>query len=179
MLEAVSSRNVVGNADTIKRNFNMDIKIGDLTHPQVIQLLMEHLEDMYATSPADSVHALDLDALQAEGVTFYTCWKQDMLLGCVAIKRLNAESVELKSMRTKIEARNQGVGARLLEHVLFEAKSMGFKTISLETGSHNFFESACRLYEKFGFEYCEPFADYLPDPHSLFMCYDFKHWQQS
>ncbi|KPA50985.1 GCN5 family acetyltransferase [Photobacterium leiognathi subsp. mandapamensis] len=155
----------------------MDIKIGDLTHPQVIQLLMEHQEDMYATSPADSVHALDVDGLKTDDVTFYTCWERETLLGCVAIKRLDADHAELKSMRTKIDARNRGVGARLLEYVLVEAHSLGFKTISLETGSHNFFESACRLYEKFGFEYCEPFADYLPDPHSLFMRYDFKQWQ--
>lgn len=147
----------------------MDIRIDDLTGGEVIQLLEEHLQDMYATSPPESVHALDVEALKSPQITFYSGWKEQTLLGCVAIKSLNDKHAELKSMRTSTHARNQGVASRLLAHALEQASAKGFKTVSLETGSQAFFHPARSLYEKYGFQYCGPFADYDEDPNSRFM----------
>nr|WP_250210290.1 GNAT family N-acetyltransferase [Vibrio campbellii] len=132
-------------------------------------MLEEHLQDMYATSPPESVHALDLDKLKVPEVTFWTGWKGEQLLGCAAIKELDGQHAELKSMRTKPAARNQGVASQLLIHVIEHAKQKGLRRLSLETGSMEFFEPARLLYEKHGFVYCEPFGDYELDPNSQFM----------
>ncbi len=147
----------------------MRIEIDDLERPQVLALLEEHLQDMYATSPPESVHALDVSKLKLPSITFWTGWDGEQLLGCVAISQLEDGHAELKSMRTTPSARKQGVASRLLNHVIEQAKHQGIQRLSLETGSMAFFEPAHRLYEKHGFTYCEPFGDYQPDPNSRFM----------
>ncbi|EJG0102834.1 GNAT family N-acetyltransferase [Vibrio parahaemolyticus] len=147
----------------------MRIEIDNLERPPVIALLEEHLQDMYATSPPESVHALDVSKLKLPSITFWTGWDGDQLLGCVAMSQLEDGHAELKSMRTTPSARKQGVASRLLNHVIEQAKHQGIQRLSLETGSMAFFEPAHRLYEKHGFVYCEPFGDYQPDPNSRFM----------
>ncbi|HHF2937469.1 GNAT family N-acetyltransferase [Vibrio diabolicus] len=147
----------------------MRIEIDDLERPQVLALLEEHLQDMYATSPPESVHALDVSKLKLPSITFWTGWDGEQLLGCVAMSQLEDGHAELKSMRTTPSARKQGVASRLLNHVIEQAKHQGIQRLSLETGAMAFFEPAHRLYEKNGFAYCEPFGDYQPDPNSRFM----------
>ena len=146
-----------------------DIRPGDLDDERVIRLLSDHLEDMFATSPAESVHALEVSGLSAPGVTFCTIAEGDDLLGCVALKELDSEHGELKSMRTDAAARGRGLGARLLEHVLAESAHRGYRRVSLETGSQDFFLPARTLYAKAGFRECGPFGDYRLDPNSVFM----------
>ena len=145
------------------------IERGDLADERVIRLLTDHLTDMFATSPAESVHALDVPGLSVPEVTFWTIADGDQLLGCVALKELNAEHGELKSMRTDAAARGRGLGARLLEHVLDEAVRRGYRRVSLETGSQDFFRPARALYAKYGFRETGPFGDYELDPNSVFM----------
>ncbi|HHF3037317.1 TPA: GNAT family N-acetyltransferase [Vibrio diabolicus] len=147
----------------------MRIETDNLERPQVLALLEEHLQDMYATSPPESVHALDVSKLKLPSITFWTGWDGEQLLGCVAISQLEDGHAELKSMRTTPSARKQRVASRLLNHVIEQAKHQGIQRLSLETGSMAFFEPAHRLYEKHGFVYCEPFGDYQPDPNSRFM----------
>ncbi|MDR6905035.1 putative acetyltransferase [Agromyces sp. 3263] len=152
----------------------IDIQIGDLTDERVIRLLTDHLDDMFATSPAESVHALDVSALAASGVTFWTIADGDDVLGCVALKELDPEHGELKSMRTDAAARGRGLGARLLEHVLAESRRRGYRRVSLETGSQDFFAPARALYAKYGFSETGPFGDYALDPHSVFMTLELR-----
>ncbi|EGU59874.1 acetyltransferase [Vibrio nigripulchritudo ATCC 27043] len=147
----------------------MEIKIDLLDGQEIIALLNEHLEDMYATSPPESVHALDLDALKKPDITFWSAWDEGELLGCAALKQLDETHAEIKSMRTARTARNRGVASQLLKHVLNVANERNYSRLSLETGSMEFFKPARTLYEKHGFEYCPPFADYQPDPNSEFM----------
>ncbi|CCN71943.1 GNAT family N-acetyltransferase [Vibrio nigripulchritudo] len=147
----------------------MEIKIDLLDGQEIVALLNEHLEDMYATSPPESVHALDLDALKKPDITFWSAWDEGELLGCAALKQLDDNHAEIKSMRTARTARNRGVASQLLKHVLNVAKERNYSRLSLETGSMEFFKPARTLYEKHGFEYCPPFADYQPDPNSEFM----------
>jgi putative acetyltransferase len=146
----------------------MQIVIDDPSQPDVVQLLAEHLDDMYATSPPESVHALDVTALQVAGVTFWTARRDGELLGCAAIKELDPAHAEVKSMRTTSAARGTGVGRALLTRVLDEARARGYTRVSLETGSQDFFEPARQLYLSSGFRECGPFADYVLDPHSVF-----------
>ncbi|GAA1963484.1 GNAT family N-acetyltransferase [Agromyces allii] len=141
---------------------------GDLTDPRVLRLLEDHLADMHATSPAESVHALDVSGLSDPAVTFWAVSDGEAVLGCVALKQLSPEHGELKSMRADAAARGQGLGRRLLEHVLDEARSRGYARISLETGTEDFFAPARALYEKAGFTVCPPFGSYELDPNSAF-----------
>ena len=152
----------------------MDIKIDDLSGGEVIELLEEHLADMYATSPPESVHALDIKDLKSTEITFFSAWKENQLLGCVAIKELDTQHAELKSMRTTQFARQSGVASKLLQHVLDTAAARQYQQISLETGSEDYFKPARNLYEKFGFDYCEPFSDYELDPYSQFMTIELR-----
>lgn len=145
------------------------IDLGDLADERVIRLLTDHLADMFATSPAESVHALDVSGLAVPEVTFWTIAEGDDLRGCVALKELDAGHGELKSMRTDAAARGRGLGARLLEHVLAEAARRGYRRVSLETGTQEFFRPARTLYARYGFRECGPFGDYRRDPNSVFM----------
>jgi putative acetyltransferase len=147
----------------------MHIRSGELDHPQVIALLREHLRGMAELSPPESVHALDLDGLKRPEVSFWSAWDEDDLLGCGALKQLDAEHGEIKSMRTAAAHRRRGVAAALLEHLLGEAGRRRYRRLSLETGSMEGFEPARSLYARYGFDYCGPFADYRDDPNSVFM----------
>jgi putative acetyltransferase len=147
----------------------MEIAVDDLTGPEIAAFLREHVEEMRATSPQDSMHALDLAALRAPGITFWSVHDEGRLVGCGAIKRLDDRHAEVKSMRAAADRKRSGIASAMLEHILAEARARGFSRLSLETGSGSHFEPARRLYEKFGFEYCGPFGDYRLDPHSVFM----------
>lgn len=147
----------------------MEIKVDDLSDPRIHDLLDEHLMNMMSISPPESVHALDLDDLRKPEITFWAAWEDEDLLGCGALKELDAAHAEVKSMRTASAHRRKGVASQILAHILDEAKGRGYKRISLETGSMGEFEPARRLYELFGFEYCGPFGDYRDDPNSVFM----------
>ena len=147
----------------------MQIAVEDPAGPEVAAFLGEHLADMFATSPAESVHALDPEALAAPDITFWTAREDGVLLGCAALKDLGEGHAEIKSMRTPTAARRRGVGALLLDHVLAEATARGLTRVSLETGAEDYFAPARALYASRGFGECPPFAHYLPDPNSVFL----------
>ena len=147
----------------------MEIKLDDLTGPAIAELLREHLANMAENSPPESVHALNIEQLRQPDITFWSVWTDGELLGCGALKELSARHGEIKSMRTVSRHRRKGVAARLLEHILEEAKKRSYTRVSLETGSMEAFAPAHRLYASFGFRHCGPFADYIEDPNSLFM----------
>ncbi len=147
----------------------MRIVEDDLSGPQIAEFLWEHVREMRSITPLESKHALDLDGLRTPEVTFWSVMDGDTVVGCGALKRLDPAHAELKSMRTAVARKRSGIASLLLGHIIAEAGRMGFTRLSLETGSADFFLPARRLYEKFGFGYCEPFADYRPDPHSVFM----------
>jgi len=124
---------------------------------------------MHELSPPESVHALDIDGLKTPDISFWTARENGRLLGCAALKELDPEHGEIKSMRTPEQLRRRGAGRALLEHILQEARARGYRRLSLETGSMAGFEPARRLYARYGFRPCPPFADYGLDPHSVFM----------
>jgi putative acetyltransferase len=146
-----------------------DIRLDDLDGPEIAELLSEHLREMHVHSPPESVHALDLDALKRPDITFWSIWSGEKLVGCGALKELDSEHGEIKSMRTANAFRGRGAGKAVLRHIIDEAIRRGYKRLSLETGSMEAFEPARCLYASHGFEYCGPFADYDLDPYSVFM----------
>jgi putative acetyltransferase len=147
----------------------MDIRVDDLKSPEIIQLLRVHLQSVALHSPAESVHALDLDALRKPEVMFWSVWENSELMGCGAIKELDPRHGEIKSMRTASQHLRKGVAARLVGHILEESRRRFYQRLSLETGSMDAFAPARSLYAKFGFKPCGPFADYVEDPYSVFM----------
>ena len=147
----------------------MDLRLDDLRHPAVIALLQEHLDWMHRISPPESVHALDLAALRRPDITFWTLWDGDALAGCGALRELTQAHGEVKSMRTAQTRLRRGVAARMLEHILAEARRRGYGRLSLETGSMAYFAPARALYARAGFSPCAPFGDYVDDPNSVFM----------
>jgi putative acetyltransferase len=135
----------------------LEIKIDDLRGPEIAALLLEHMSHMERVSPPESRHALNIDGLRQPGVTFWSAWQDGALLGCAALKELDA--VHLR----------KGVAAALLQHVIDVAGQRGYDRISLETGSMDYFDPARTLYAKFGFVCAGPFASYRDDPNSVFM----------
>lgn len=147
----------------------MLIRVDDLAGAEIRALLEEHLADMHAISPPESVHALDLDGLRRPEITFWTVWSGAALLGCGALKELSPDHGEVKSMRTARAHRRSGVARAMLAHIVAEARRRGYERLSLESGSMAEFAPARALYESFGFGYCGPFAGYVDDPNSVFM----------
>jgi len=145
------------------------IEVDDLSRPAVHALLNEHLQNMYALSPPESVHALDLGKLRSPDITFWTAWEGAELVGCGALKELDRTHGELKSMRTPQARRRIGAGRALLDHLVAVARSRGYRRLSLETGALPAFLPAQRLYASAGFTFCGPFGDYREDPNSCFM----------
>jgi putative acetyltransferase len=148
---------------------HMDIRVDDLSSPEIIQLLREHLRSVALHSPPESIHALDLEGLRKPEVTFWSVWQNTELMGCGALKELDSRHGEIKSMRTVSLHLRKGVASRLMRHILEEARRRSYQRLSLETGSMEAFAPARSLYASFGFEPCGPFADYVEDPYSVFM----------
>ncbi len=146
-----------------------EIRADDLSGSAVAGLVQEHLNSVAVLSPRESVHALDLEAMRAPEVTFWSAWQGSDLVGCGALRELDANHGEIKSMRTASSHLRRGVAAALLEHMLNVARKRSYHRLSLETGSMDAFAPARALYARFGFELCEPFADYAHDPNSVFM----------
>jgi putative acetyltransferase len=147
----------------------MDIRVDDLSGPEIIRLLHEHLRSVALHSPPESVHALGVEALRNPDITFWSAWQDSELMGCGAIKELDSRHGEIKSMRTASSHLRKGVATWLMHHILEEAERRSYERLSLETGSMDAFAPARSLYASFGFKPCGPFANYVEDPYSVFM----------
>lgn len=147
----------------------MLIVVDDLTGPGILALLDEHLRDMRATSPPESVHALDLDGLRDPAVTVWTVVEDGAVIGCGALKVLEPGHAEIKSMRTAASHQGRGIGTAVLRHLLAQARARGLHRLSLETGTQEFFAPARALYARHGFVPCPPFAGYTDDPNSAYL----------
>ncbi|CAN5247356.1 GNAT family N-acetyltransferase [soil metagenome] len=150
-------------------NSRLSIRVDDLRGPEIHALLEEHLAQMHRESPPESVHALDLAQLRRPEISFWTIWDDDQLVGCGALKLLDATHGEIKSMRTPAALRRRGAGRAMLAHIVEAARERGLRRLSLETGTQDSFQPARTLYASFGFRETGPFADYAPDRYSCFM----------
>lgn len=150
-------------------NINKKIRIDDLENEDVKKLVNQHVQKMVEGSPIESVHALNLDRLKGDDITFYTLWINNNLAGCRALKQLDGSHGEIKSMRTHENYLKLGVAQAILSHIISVAKNRGYSRLSLETGTSSSFIPAHNLYKKNGFTICEPFSDYFEDKNSYFM----------
>lgn len=146
----------------------------DLTGAAITELLSFHLQEMHRWSPACKVHAMPVERLRQPDVTFYSAWARseqghDQLAACGALKEIDPQRGELKSMRAAHEFRGQGAGQAILVYLIEQAQGRGYQWLGLETGNAEPFIPARKLYEKFGFRECPPFGDYVSDDFSLCM----------
>ena len=142
---------------------------GNFNHPKVNELLKKHFIELRAASPEGSTHVLDIPGLKIPSIKFWSLWENENLVGCGALKFLNKEHGEFKSIRVHDEFRNKGNGIKVINHLIYEAKKLKIKRISIETGAGEFFEPARRLFKKCDFNPCEPFAHYKEDINSLYL----------
>ncbi|PZU37895.1 MAG: GNAT family N-acetyltransferase [Microbacterium sp.] len=150
----------------------LEIRDDDLTGSATRALIARHLAGMHEDSPPESVHALGIDALTGPGMRVWSAWYGAELAGVAALKRLDDERGELKSMRVDDRFLGRGVGRALLRHAIAAARVAGLSSLWLETGSPDSFEPARRLYASEGFVTCGPFPPYVEDPFSVFMTLD-------
>ena len=142
---------------------------GNFDHSEVNELLTKHFIELRAASPKGSAHVLDIPGLKVSSIKFWSLWENDMLLGCGALKFLDPEHGEFKSIRVHDQFRNKGKGIKVIEHLIYEAKKLNIKRISIETGAGKFFEPARKLFKKCNFKTCAPFAHYKEDVNSLYL----------
>jgi putative acetyltransferase len=147
----------------------MHIELDDLRRPEIAELLNEHMAHMFLFTTPESVNALPIEGLRSPDITFWSVWENGELLGCGALKELDPQHGEIKSMRTASAHLRKGVARAVVHHIIAEAKRRGYRRLSLETGSMAAFEPARQLYAACGFTFCEPFANYSDDPNSVFM----------
>jgi putative acetyltransferase len=152
----------------------MIIKIVEdgLDNEQVLALLKFHYDTNIDVTPKGSAHVFDVSRLKAPDISFWSAWSGEVLMGVGALKVMDADNGEVKSMHTLQTARRSGVGGTLLRHIMEAARMKGLKCLYLETGSFDYFAPARALYAKHGFVECEPFSGYKPDPNSTFMTRD-------
>jgi len=141
---------------------------GNFDQSEVNKLLKKHFIELKAASPEGSAHVLDIDGLKVPSIKFWSLWENDKLMGCGALKFLDKEHGEFKSIRIHDDFRNMGKGIEVINHLIDEAKKLKVKRLSIETGAGAFFEPARKLFNSSGFEPCEPFAHYKNDINSLY-----------
>ena len=142
---------------------------GNFDHPEVNKLLTKHFIELRAASPEGSAHVLDIPGLKVPTIKFWSLWESEKIFGCGALKFLDNEHGEFKSIRIHDDFRNKGYGIKIIDHLINEAKKLDIKRISLETGAGKFFDPARRLFKKCNFEPCKPFAHYKEDKNSLYL----------
>ena len=142
---------------------------GNFNNPEVNELLVKHFIELRSVSPKGSAHVLDITGLKDPVIKFWSLWENDNLIGSGALKFLDKEHGEFKSIRVSDKFRGQGNGSKVIEHLINEAKRLDIRRLSLETGAGNFFLTARKLFNSCGFEPCEPFSHYKSDINSVYM----------
>jgi|TARA_B100000780_G_C20933297_1_gene372072 putative acetyltransferase len=138
-------------------------------NPEVHELLTKHFIELRSVSPEGSAHVLDINGLRDPSIKFWSLWENETLIGSGALKFLDIEHGEFKSIRVSDKFRNQGNGIKVINHLINEAKKLNIKRLSLETGAGKFFIIARKLFNKSGFKTCKPFSHYKNDINSVYM----------
>ena len=142
---------------------------GNFDNPEVHELLVKHFIELRSVSPEGSTHVLDISGLKDQSIKFWSLWEANELMGIGALKFLNEVHGEFKSIRVNDKFRNKKNGLKVVNYLINQAKRLGIKKLSLETGAGEFFIPARKLFDKCGFKVCDPFSHYLKDVNSVYM----------
>jgi len=145
---------------------------GNFDNSEVNNLLKKHFIELRSVSPSGSTHVLDIGGLKDPSIKFWSLWENNKLVGCGALKFLEKNHGEFKSIRVADEFKKKGIGERIINHLIEEAKKLKISKLSIETGAGDFFLPARNLFSKFGFKSCPPFAHYKDDPNSCYYTLD-------
>ena len=145
---------------------------GNFENSEVNELLNKHFIELRSVSPKGSTHVLDIEGLKDKSIKFWSLWDNNELIGCGALKFLEKNHGEFKSIRVADKFRRSGIGEKIIEHLIEEAKKLEISKLSIETGAGDFFIPARKLFSKFGFKKCIPFAHYKEDPNSCYYTLD-------
>lgn len=148
---------------------NIEIRRDDLSTAEAQALVTEHLSGMHSHSPPGHVNALAIEGLKAPDITFWTAWIDGVLCGCGALKQLDAQAGEVKSMRTRPAFLRRGVGQAILTEIVRTARARHYLHLRLETGTGAAFLAAHALYLRNGFEWSGPFGEYRATAFNVFM----------
>ena len=143
-------------------------------HPKVNHLLIKHFIELRSVSSKGSTHVLDIPGLKDPTIRFWSLWDGENIVGCGALKLLEKDHGEFKSIRVADKFRKNGMGEKIISHLIDQAKQIGIKKLSIETGSGSFFSPARKLFQNCGFKTCEPIAHYKDDPNSCYFTLDLK-----
>ena len=141
---------------------------GNFENSEVNELLNKHFIELRTVSPEGSAHVLDIEGLKDKSIKFWSLWDNNKLIGCGALKFLEKNHGEFKSIRVADKFRRSGIGEKIIKHLIEEAKKLEISKLSIETGAGDFFIPARKLFSKFGFKKCIPFAHYKEDPNSCY-----------
>ena len=141
---------------------------GNFDHPEVNELLTKHFIELRAASPEGSAHVLDIPGLKVKSIKFWSLWESEKLMGCGALKFLDKNHGEFKSIRIAEKFRGKKMSKLIIKHLINEAKNLKINKLSIETGAGEFFSPARKLFINFGFKPCKPFAHYKEDPNSCY-----------
>ena len=112
---------------------------GNFDNPEVHELLVKHFIELRSVSPEGSTHVLDIAGLKDPAIKYWSLWNENHLMGCGALKFLDKEHGEFKSIRVNDKFRNKRNGIKVVNHLINEAKKLNIKKLSLETGAGSFF----------------------------------------
>ena len=131
---------------------------GNFDNFEVNELLKKHFIELRAASPEGSAHVLDIPGLKIPSIKFWSLWKNEKLIGCGALKFLDNDHGEFKSIRVHNDFRKKGYGIKVINHLIYEAQKLNIKKLSIETGAGDFFIPARK-----------PFAHYRKDINSIYL----------
>ena len=141
---------------------------GNFDDSEVNELLNKHFVELRSVSPTGSTHVLDIAGLKDQTIKFWSFWNNNDLIGCGALKLLDKNHGEFKSIRVSDKFKKKRNGEKIINHLIEKSKKLQIKKISIETGTGNFFESARKLFNTTGFVPCSPFAHYKEDSNSCY-----------
>ena len=142
---------------------------GNFENSEVNEMLIKHFIELRSVSSKGSAHVLDIAGLKDPTIKFWSLWEEDQLMGIGALKFLDKEHGEFKSIRVNDKFRKKGNGIKVINHLIDKAKKLKVKKLSLETGAGIFFNPARKLFNQCGFKACEPFSHYKKDINSVYM----------
>jgi len=142
---------------------------GNFEDNEVHKLLTKHFIELRAASPKGSTHVLDIPGLKVDSIKFWSLWENGKLVGCGALKILDIDHGEFKSIRVHDDFRKKGYGTKIIENLIDKARGLNIKRLSIETGAGQFFKPARKLFEKCQFQPCKPFAHYKEDKNSIYL----------
>jgi ribosomal protein S18 acetylase RimI-like enzyme len=121
-------------------------------YKEAIKILnLEWLEKFFRVEPNDekSLSNPQVEIIDKGGMIFYAQYN-NQIVGTASLLKIDNTTFELSKMAVSEKSQGLGIGKKLIEHCLFEAKQNGIQKLILY--SNRKLETAIAMYRKFGFQ---------------------------